>query len=70
MGICLLNIPWWGNGQERREEQPEGCGGRCERYDNCKKPRDRKHHETYCMDEGKDCSDVYRPTTEERRMDI
>jgi hypothetical protein len=63
----------WGetrDNQDRREEiRIEDCI-RCKKYDNCDRSKDREHYERYCMNMGEGCDGLYKPTKEERRMDI
>ena len=51
----------------REEAEVEECD-RCQKYDVCNKPRDENYTEIYCMNGGAGC--LYKPTREERRMEI
>jgi len=68
---CIRGMEGWGEiqgSQDRRDEaRVEDCN-RCPKYDNCSFFRDEEYYEMHCMNRGKGC--LYKPTVEERRMDI
>jgi len=69
---CIIGADAWGEmpsrEKGRREEVTVEDCNRCSKYDSCNFFRDEEYYERHCMNKGEGC--LYKPTPEERRMDI